>query len=254
MADRFSLEAELRDLDRFFLPANGEPALAPGMQGPACTNLRHALSMLGHSITFGDVYDDDTSEAVREFQRKNGHRHDDGVCGEGTRRLLIRVLLKSKAKGFFARAPDPEGRSIGHAFLSYARKDSRLVQDYEGLISGWGFTPWRDQSSIPGGADWSEEIRIQIGGSYLLLAFATPAFLKSDMCKTEVEGALAKGKPTLVVQHTAVPSSHWLHPVVQSKQWIAKPPNNPRNPRATDFRKELRRAIHEAQRRGRATL
>ena len=252
MVDR-SLEAEIRDLDRFFLPVNGEPALGPGMRGQACINLHHALSMLGYPVALGDVYGDDTREAVRQFQRKNRHQHDDGVCGEGTRRLLIQVLLKSKAKGFFKRIPDPEQRSFGHAFMSYAREDLKRVRDYEALILGWGFTPWRDESSIPGGADWNEEIQTQISGSYLVIAFVTQHFLKSDMCKTEIATAVTSGKPILTVQHAPVPSTHWLHPVRQSKQWIAKPPSNVRNPKAVEFRKQLRRAIQEAQRRGRAT-
>jgi len=251
MADRFAIEAELRDLDRFFSPANGEPALAPGAKGQACANLRHALSMLGLPIAFGDIYDDDTFESVRQFQKTNGHRHCDGICGEGTRRLLIQVLLKSKARGFFKRAPDPQQRSHGHVFLSYARKDIKLVCDYEELILGWGFTPWRDQSSIPGGASWSEEIQVQISGSYLLLAFVTRSFLRSNMCKTEIQAGIADNKSILLVQRTRAPRSSWLDPVVQSKQWIAKPPNDIRSPRAVDFRKQFRRSILEAQRRGR---
>jgi hypothetical protein len=251
MADRFAIEAELRDLDRFFSPANGQPALAPGAKDQACANLRHALSMLGLPIAFGDIYDDDTYEAVRQFQKTNGHRHCDGICGEGTRHLLIQVLLKSQARGFFQRAPDPQQRSLGHVFLSYSSKDTKLVCEYEKLILEWGFTPWRDKSSIPGGASWNEEIQAKISGSYLLLAFVTRPFLRSHMCKEEIQAAIARNKSILLVQWTTVPRDSWLDQVVQSKQWIAKPPKDIRSPGAVDFRRQLRRSILEAQRRGR---
>jgi peptidoglycan hydrolase-like protein with peptidoglycan-binding domain len=248
MKDDLLLEAEIRDLDRFFLPENGAPALAPGMQGQACANLRHALSMLGYDTGFALDYDAQTVEAVRQFQTDKGHDHKDGHCGKGTRSLLIGTLLK-EARGFFDRAQDPEQRAVGHVFLSYASNDQKLVQDYETLIAGWGFTPWRDQHSIPGGADWNAEIEAQIESAYLLIAFATPHFLQSAMCRVEVQRALALGKPVLLIEHAPLPNGHWLEPVARSKQWIADPPKQLRRAAAAAFRHQLRQAIREAQRR-----
>lgn len=247
MSDKTALEIEIRDLGRYFAPPSGEPALRPGMTGQACANLRQALTLLGQDVPYSDVYDEGLMQAVKAFQSSQRHQHVDGHCGAGTARLVLRRLIESQKDGFFKRAGDPQQRGAGHAFFSYTRRDLDLVKRYQQLVEGWGFSVWRDQTSIPGGADWLNQIEAQISSAYIVLAFASRDFLKSAMCEGEVQHASALGKPILIVQLSSPPKGHWLGPVMQSRQWIASPPRDIRSAKASAFRGELRKAVFDAQ-------
>ena len=80
------------------------------------------------------------------------------------------------------------------------------------------------------------------------MAFASKAFLKSDMCRHEITASMRASKPVLVLRFTNLSDNHWLTPVIRSRQWIQAPPKDPFAPKETGFRAAFRKAIRDAHR------
>ncbi|GAA2878405.1 toll/interleukin-1 receptor domain-containing protein [Nonomuraea rubra] len=81
-------------------------------------------------------------------------------------------------------------------FASYARIDdkathsriSNIVSDIESMLeslTGSTVKVFKDTDSIAPGEDWRDRIRMGLSSSTILLAFISPAYLRSEMCRQE---------------------------------------------------------------------
>ena len=75
------------ELEQYFVdPGSGDPVLRPGATGPTVRNLRLAMMLLGY-LRPSHLFDNELSDAGRQFQMANGHQARDGLVGPGTRAL-----------------------------------------------------------------------------------------------------------------------------------------------------------------------
>lgn len=191
---RFRGEQE-RAAERYFRDPAVE-VLAPGMRGPACQNVRQALSIISpkHApVGFSDEYDAELGEALRRFQLSVRHARPDGKCGPATRALLARALLRKAKVAALQRMPDPENRAGDrHIFISYAREDARRIRTYIDLLRAWGFTVWSD-ARILGGAEWEQTLQTKIGGCFAVVLFLSKKSVQSEWVGLEVKAARESG-------------------------------------------------------------
>jgi hypothetical protein len=93
-------ESDLERLEHLLQdPRRGQGALRLGMSGVAIRNIRVSLRLLGYDIEPGDDYDLVLEQTVKAFQADREHAYKDGICGQGTRRLLARTLLEHPEVG-----------------------------------------------------------------------------------------------------------------------------------------------------------
>lgn len=84
-------------------------------------------------------------------------------------------------------------------FIAYARTDAPDVHTIADRLRSRGIETRVDIENIPVGADWSDMLRDFISAADTILFFITPAAMKSEMCRIEVEYAVKKNKRILPV-------------------------------------------------------
>jgi len=145
--------------------------LAPGDTDPACRNVRAAIALLGikgNRTNGNEVFDDDLSEVVRQFQLKYRHRAQDGIVGPGTRRLLLEQFLDVYPPEVFRRLPaQRQHRSV---FLSYAHDDAAQTDMLDRWLRESGVCVVRDLWHFKAGGEVAESARKAIAASDKVLA------------------------------------------------------------------------------------
>jgi len=63
---------------------------------------------------------------------------------------------------------------MGHAFISYSRKDSAFVDRLEAALAQRGIIIWRDQHNIPGGEAWYQSIVSGLDSAYAMICVLSP--------------------------------------------------------------------------------
>lgn len=84
-------------------------------------------------------------------------------------------------------------------FLSYSRKDTRIVRQMEGIIRALGLIPWRDENSIKPGAIWDVEIAKNINSCERMLVFWCRHSEASAEVENEYSQAIEKRKPVVPI-------------------------------------------------------
>ena len=85
-----------------------------------------------------------------------------------------------------------------YIFVSYAHKDDAAVLEIISTLQLRGFRVWYDEG-IEAGSEWPESIASHLERAQLVLAFLSPAYLRSDNCRKEMHYALTKKKPVINV-------------------------------------------------------
>ena len=85
-----------------------------------------------------------------------------------------------------------------YIFVSYAHKTDAAVLEIIGTLQSRGFRVWYDEG-IEAGSEWPESIASHLERAQLVLAFLSPAYLRSDNCRKEMHYALTKKKPVINV-------------------------------------------------------
>lgn len=85
-----------------------------------------------------------------------------------------------------------------YIFVSYAHKNDAAVLEIIGTLQSRGFRVWYDEG-IEAGSEWPESIASHLERAQLVLAFLSPAYLRSDNCRKEMHYALTKKKPVINV-------------------------------------------------------
>jgi hypothetical protein len=250
-------EAELlADRLRYFADPQAPAAvLHPGAKGEHCRNIRLALMRLGCDEAFrfappSDSFDEAVSAGLRQLQSSRGHSSVDGLCGPGTRRLLVAALAEqARAEGGnvdpFARMSDPEHRASGSVFISYARVDRAWCEALAALVSAWGYAAWFDVS-LSGGERFSQTLMARIDDAYLVLVVETPQAIASEWVTKEVEHAYASGVRILAVEAEPVPAAHSLSDILMNHHRLGAAPADLASPAAKPYREQLKQAVSAA--------
>lgn len=252
-------EADLRaDRARYFAdPTAAQSTLHPGAAGAHCRNIRLALMRLGFDESFrheplSDAFSHEVSSDLKRLQAARGHTSVDGLCGPGTRALLVNTLLDHVAhedRGVdpFARMADPERRAEGAAFISYAREDRAYVERFAKLIGQWGYTTWYD-AGISGGEKFSDTLMQRIRQAYLVLVFETPRSMASAWVRREVEFAAKQGVRILPIEIEPVSDKNPLAKLLSRHHRLGPTPQTLSAPDAGHYRTLLKQALRDAHR------
>lgn len=92
----------------------------------------------------------------------------------------------------------PYEGTLPYLFVSYAHKDDAAVLKIISTLQSRGFRVWYDEG-IEAGSEWPESIASHLERAQLVLAFLSPAYLRSDNCRKEMHYALTKKKPVINV-------------------------------------------------------
>ncbi len=92
----------------------------------------------------------------------------------------------------------PYGGTLPYLFVSYAHKNDAAVLEIISTLQSRGFRVWYDEG-IEAGSEWPESIASHLERAQLVLAFLSPAYLRSDNCRKEMHYALTKRKPVINV-------------------------------------------------------
>lgn len=80
-------------------------------------------------------------------------------------------------------------------FISYARRDSRLVYPEIRRLQHNGYELWYDRADIPPGRDWGNETEQAIRACSCFILFMTPGAVESEYVSHEINQALEAKKP-----------------------------------------------------------
>lgn len=92
----------------------------------------------------------------------------------------------------------PYEGTLPYIFVSYAHKNDAAVLEIISTLQSRGFRVWYDEG-IEAGSEWPESIASHLERAQLVLAFLSPAYLRSDNCRKEMHYALTKKKPVINV-------------------------------------------------------
>lgn len=92
----------------------------------------------------------------------------------------------------------PYEGTLPYLFVSYAHKNDAAVLEIIRTLQSRGFRVWYDEG-IEAGSEWPESIASHLERAQLVLAFLSPAYLRSDNCRKEMHYALTKRKPVINV-------------------------------------------------------
>jgi hypothetical protein len=108
-------------------------------------------------------------------------------------------------------------------FISYSRKDKTFVRQLHAGLAALNRDVWVDWEDIPPTADWWNEIREGIEGANTFTCVISPDFVRSDVCRREVECAVASNKrivPVVCRDLNDEADRPYLHPAIASHNWI----------------------------------
>jgi len=123
-----------------------------------------------------------------------------------------------------SRSPDSGSNSReGAAFISYAREDQEFVRELSDALESAGRTTWVDWSGIQPTADWMQEVKDAIVACGAFIYVISPASAHSQVCREEVEHAVALNKRIVPILHEDVDPSD-LPEAIASRNWIPVTP------------------------------
>lgn len=117
----------------------------------------------------------------------------------------------------------PDVYNMSDVFISYSRKDSIFVKKLFKDIKDTGKEVWADFEDIPKAADWWAEIQAGIDAAEAFIFVISPDSVISDICRQEIDHALAMNKrflPILYREVTEDAHKAKIHPAVSSHNWI----------------------------------
>jgi peptidoglycan hydrolase-like protein with peptidoglycan-binding domain len=202
MADRTDptqFEGYFRD------PRIQDGRLRVGVSGTASRNVRLALRQLGgYRVGEGELYDESDAEAISQFQAKNGHEHQDGICGRRTRLLIVEKLIEKLGTDVFSQMCDPRQdtryrtsvRSGQHSiFLSHVEEDKETALALASELQKKGYPTWCYENDTLPGVSYLVQTGKAIESARVFLLLISSASLDSHQVTKEVVRAHEEGKP-----------------------------------------------------------
>ena len=83
---------------------------------------------------------------------------------------------------------------MANVFISYSREDWAFVEPLCSALAASGQDVWLDAERIPPGTDWREGIERGIDEADAFAFVISPDSLASEVCRLELDYALARGK------------------------------------------------------------
>ncbi|MBL8154224.1 MAG: TIR domain-containing protein [Anaerolineae bacterium] len=108
-------------------------------------------------------------------------------------------------------------------FISYSRKDKEFVTRLHNALAALDRDTWVDWEDIPATADWWREVQGGIESSDSFVFIISPDSIKSDVCRQEIEHAIANNKRFVPILHRPVtdPADQKLmHPAISTHNWL----------------------------------
>ena len=118
---------------------------------------------------------------------------------------------------------DADIYNMSDVFISYSRKDSEFVHRLFDDIKATGKEVWADFEDIPKAADWWREIQAGIDAADAFVFIISPDSVNSDICRQEIDHALASNKrllPVLYREVIAEEDKPKVHSAISSHNWI----------------------------------
>lgn len=105
-------------------------------------------------------------------------------------------------------------------FISYARKDAKIVNRITSEIASYGYQVWLDTKDITGGEAWRKNINTAIENCNIFLLFLSKRSVKSANVKYELNLAIEKKKGIIPVllEEVSIPNDMQF-PIVEI-QWV----------------------------------
>lgn len=113
--------------------------------------------------------------------------------------------------------------NLSDVFISYSRRDKAFVQRLFHSIKSTGKEVWADFEDIPLTADWWAEIKAGIEAANAFIFIISPDSVQSDICRQEIEHAVAMQKRLIPILHRdVVEEDHkaQMHPSISSHNWL----------------------------------
>ena len=104
-------------------------------------------------------------------------------------------------------------------FASYAHTDADTVREVTDVLTAMGVNCWQD-TAIPAGSIWREEIAQQVQNCDLFLFFVSAASIHSEHCEQEASFATEEGKPIIVIYLEDTVMSPSLRLMLSNRQAI----------------------------------
>lgn len=83
---------------------------------------------------------------------------------------------------------------IGHVFISYSRKNRKIVERYVEAFRKMDFIVWQDVSSIPPGEEWHKALLDAVEKSAVVVVFWSQYAYQSKYVNEEIDHAIKLGK------------------------------------------------------------
>src|SRR6185503_12410273 len=104
-------------------------------------------------------------------------------------------------------------------FISYSRRDKDFTQKLYDALKGVNRAVWADWDSIPAASDWFAEIKQGIEETDSVLFVLSPAWIKSNECRKEMEYAVEMGKRLFPILWEPVDPKD-VPPVLAKINWV----------------------------------
>lgn len=118
----------------------------------------------------------------------------------------------------------PDNFNISDVMISYSRKDKDFIRQIDQALRANGYEVWVDWEDIPPTADWWNEIQAGIEAANAFIFVISPDSVQSNVCRRELEHALAHHKRLLPVLYRSVSEPEveaQMHPALRQHNWIS---------------------------------
>lgn len=112
--------------------------------------------------------------------------------------------------------------NMSDVMISYSRRDKLFVRQLEQSLRDEGLEVWIDWEDIAPTANWWAEIQAGIEAAHTFVFVITPAAVRSEVCKREVEHAVVHHKRLVPILHEDLSEEDrsYLHPALSMHNWI----------------------------------
>jgi TIR domain len=108
---------------------------------------------------------------------------------------------------------------MASVFVSYSRDDRNFVRRLCSALAASGHEVWLDEEEISPGTDWLEGVERGIDKSEIFAFVISPGSLASEVCRHELDHALAQRKRVLPVLCTE-PDRSEIPKALARERWI----------------------------------
>jgi hypothetical protein len=112
---------------------------------------------------------------------------------------------------------------VANIFVSYAREDQDFVRRLVKRLVLRGQEVWVDWEDILPSAEWMREISDAIDAANAFVFVISPDSARSEVCRAELDLAVAGGKRIVPVLHREVPAGD-VPRVISGLNWLLPPP------------------------------